>query len=159
MYTFVIVDDHPLFRGALKQALSSFSEDVEILEIGDLEGAKRLIPSSANIDLVLLDLSLNGVGGMAGLITLRSLDPLIPIAIVSATDDPATVRAALELGASGFISKSSTPDVIREAVQSILNGEVWSPLADDKSGELSPDLADLVRCIRKLTRSRPGFWI
>src|SRR5687767_2519332 len=118
-YTIVIVDDHPLFRGALKLALSSSNEHVEIIEVGDLDGAKRLIESSAEIDLVLLDLSLNGIGGMTGLITLRALQPLVPIAIVSATDDPVTIRAALGLGASGFISKSSTPDVINAAVQTI----------------------------------------
>jgi DNA-binding NarL/FixJ family response regulator len=150
-YTFVIVDDHPLFRGALKLALSSSSEHVEIIEIGDLDGAKRLIESATEIDLVLLDLSLNGVGGMTGLITLRALQPLVPIAIVSATDDPVTIRAALGLGASGFISKSTTPDVIKTAVQTILDGGIWSPLEGSEEGELDADLADLIRCIRKLT--------
>lgn len=149
-YTFVIVDDHPLFRGALKLALSSF-DAAEIVEIGDLEGAKRFIQTSMDIDLVLLDLSLNGIGGMTGLITLRALQPLVPIAIVSATDDPATIRKALALGASGFISKSSDPEIIKEAVQTIIEGGIWSPLIGNEEGELDPDLVDLIRCIRKLT--------
>lgn len=150
-YTFVIVDDHPLFRGALKLALSTASGNVEIIEIGDLEGAKRFIQTSTDIDLVLLDLSLNGIGGMAGLIALRALQPLVPIAIVSATDDPATIRAALALGASGFISKSSGPDLIKEAVRTILGGGVWSPLVGGEEAELDPDMIDLIRCIRRLT--------
>lgn len=150
-YTFVIVDDHPLFRGALKLALSSCAHDVDIIEVGDLDSAKQLIRSSSDIDLVLLDLSLNGIGGMTGLISLRSLQPLVPIAIVSATDDPVTIRAALGLGASGFISKASTPDVIKTAVQTILDGDIWSPLIGEEEGELDADLIDLIKCVRRLT--------
>ncbi|MBB3149021.1 DNA-binding NarL/FixJ family response regulator [Phyllobacterium trifolii] len=56
-YTFVIVDDHPLFRGALKLALTSKTNDVEIVEIGDLESAKAYIQRSSDIDLVLLTCS------------------------------------------------------------------------------------------------------
>lgn len=150
-YRFIIVDDHPLFRGALKLALSSSADDIDIIEVGDLDSAKQLIKSSSDIDLVLLDLSLNGIGGMTGLISLRSLQPLVPIAIVSATDDPITIRAALGLGASGFISKASTPDVIKAAVQTILDGGIWSPLIGEEEGELDADLIDLIKCIRKLT--------
>jgi DNA-binding NarL/FixJ family response regulator len=68
-YRYVIVDDHPLFRGAPKLALSSPKDNVDIVEIGDLESARTFIRSSTDIDLVLLDLSLNGIGGLAGLIS------------------------------------------------------------------------------------------
>lgn len=81
-YRFVIVDDHPLFRGALRLALSSSKTNADIVEIGDLESAKTLIRDSTDIDLVLLDLSLQGVGGLAGLISLRALQPSVPIAII-----------------------------------------------------------------------------
>jgi DNA-binding NarL/FixJ family response regulator len=150
-YTFVIVDDHPLFRGALKLALSSSFSDVEIIEIGDLDSAKQLVQTSIDIDLVLLDLSLNGSGGLTGLIALRAVQPLVPIAIVSATDGPKTIQAALELGASGFISKSSNPEVIKVAVQAILDGEVWSPLIGNENIVLDADMVDLIRSMRKLT--------
>ncbi len=150
-YRFVIVDDHPLFRGALRLALSSSKTNADIVEIGDLESAKTLIRDSTDIDLVLLDLSLQGVGGLAGLISLRALQPSVPIAIVSATDDPVTIRAALALGASGFIPKSASPEVINQAVQTVLDGGVWSPLGGDDEGELDPEMVDLIRCMRKLT--------
>lgn len=150
-YTFVIVDDHPLFRGALKLALSSKTNDVEIIEIGDLESAKTLIQGSSDIDLVLLDLSLNGIGGLTGLINLRALQPMVPVAIVSATDDAVTIRAALALGAAGFISKSSSPETINEAVKTILDGQIWSPLVGDEGGELDPEMVELILCMRKLT--------
>ncbi len=150
-YTFVIVDDHPLFRGALKLALTSKTNDVEIVEIGDLESAKAYIQGSSDIDLVLLDLSLNGIGGLTGLISLRVLQPMVPVAIVSATDDAVTIRAALALGAAGFISKSSSPETIKEAVKTILDGQIWSPLVGDEVGELDPDIVELILCMRKLT--------
>jgi DNA-binding NarL/FixJ family response regulator len=150
-YTFVIVDDHPLFRGALRLALTSKASNVEIIEIGDLESAKALVEKSTDIDLVLLDLSLNGVGGLTGLISLRALQPLVPVAIVSATEDAVTIRAALALGAAGFIPKSSSPETINEAVKTILEGEIWSPLVGDEAGELDPEMVELIMCMRKLT--------
>jgi DNA-binding NarL/FixJ family response regulator len=76
---------------------------------------------------------------------------LIPIVIVSATDAPVTIRAALELGASGFISKSASPDQIRDAVSAILDGEIWSPLIANEEVELDPEMVELIRCMRRLT--------
>ncbi len=141
---------------ALKLALSSKTNNVEIIEIGDLDSAKRLIQTSTDIDLVLLDLSLNGIGGPTGLISLRALQPPVPVAIVSATDDAVTIRAALALGAAGFISKSSSPETINEAVQTILEGQIWSPLTGDEGGELDPEMIELILCMRKLTPQQGG---
>ncbi len=150
-YRFVIVDDHPLFRGALRLALSSPRSNIQIIEAGDLDTAKKLVQEPPDIDLVLLDLSLNGVGGLTGFIALRALEPTLPIAIVSATDDATTIRAALALGASGFISKSYSPEQIKLAVHTILQGGIWSPLNGQEEDELDPEMLDLIRCIRKLT--------
>ncbi len=94
---------------------------------------------------------MNGVGGLTGLISLRAIQPAVPIAIVSATDDAVTIRAALALGASGFISKSSSPEEIENAVQTILDGDVWTPLQADDDVELDPDMVELIRCMRRLT--------
>ncbi|MBA8877173.1 response regulator [Phyllobacterium myrsinacearum] len=149
-FKFVIVDDHPLFRGALKAALVMQARDADIIEVGDLESAKKLVLDEFDIDLVLLDLALGGVSGMTGLITLRALCPTIPIAIVSATDDTITMRTALALGASGFISKSSTPDKIGLAVSKILDGEIWSPPMSS-SIALDAELLELTARLRRLT--------
>ncbi|SDP56091.1 response regulator transcription factor [Phyllobacterium sp. OV277] len=150
-FKFVIVDDHPLFRGALKAALGMQPWDAEIIEVGDLESAKNLLLDVFDVDLVLLDLALNGVSGLTGLIILRALCPTIPIAVVSATDDLFTVRAALALGASGFISKSSTPDKIGLAVSKIFDGEIWSPPACDDESSLDAEHYELIACLRRLT--------
>ena len=70
-FSFVIADDHPLFRGALRQALLGIDDRSRILEVGDFEGTKALIARSEEIDLVLLDLSMPGVSGLSGLVALR----------------------------------------------------------------------------------------
>lgn len=148
-YRFLVADDHPLFRGALKDALSGMGSNCEMLETGDFEGVKKLFDNS--IDLVLLDLTMPGVSGLSGLVTLRGLDPSVPIAVVSAHDDAETIRRALELGASGFISKSAAMDEIRHAVRTILDGGIHTPDHIDLGAENDPEIADLIQRIQMLT--------
>lgn len=135
-----IVDDHPLFRDALKQTLAASFDDLRISEAGSLEDLSTLI-EAGDVDLVLLDLSMPGVQGFSGLIYLRSLSPQIPVVIVSANESPAVMRRCLEFGASGYIPKSLAATRIREGIAAIFRGEIWvpdgvSPDADsaDKSG-------------------------
>jgi DNA-binding NarL/FixJ family response regulator len=133
-----IVDDHPLFRDALKQTLAASFGDLRISEAGSLEDLSTLI-EAGDVDLVLLDLSMPGVQGFSGLIYLRSLSPQIPVVIVSANESPAVIRRCLEFGASGFIPKSLAAAKIREGIAAIFRGEIWVPdgvslRGGDKSG-------------------------
>ncbi len=105
--TIIIADDHPLFRGALCQAVNLISNDIRIVEAGTLEAARQAAADNPEADLMLLDLAMPGVSGFSGLMSLRQEFASLPVVVVSATDDAATVRRAIELGASGFISKSS----------------------------------------------------
>jgi DNA-binding NarL/FixJ family response regulator len=123
----VIVDDHPLFRGALGQALSSAIEAAEIVEAGSLDELIALIGNENSIDLILLDLSMPGVQGLSGLLYLRAEHPEIPVVIVSASEDAVTIRRAIEFGASGYVPKSQPVDQIRYAVRQVLDGAVWTP--------------------------------
>lgn len=150
-FSFVIADDHPLFRGALRQALLGIDDRSRILEVGDFEGTKALIAGSEEIDLVLLDLSMPGVSGLSGLVALRGMDASLPIVIVSAHDDAATIRRALELGASGFISKSASMDQIRSAVRRVLDGEIAKPPGVELGEEGDPEIGDLIARLRTLT--------
>ena len=124
---FIIADDHPLFRGALRQVLSGQSQSVEIIEVGDFDAVKKLVGEREDIDLLLLDLTMPGGTGLSGLVTLKALQPALPIIIVSATDDAATIRHAVELGASGFISKSASMETIGEAMSTVLAGDILTP--------------------------------
>ncbi len=148
---FIIADDHPLFRGALRQSLMSSAGTVDILEAGDFEDVKKLIGEVEDIDLLLLDLTMPGVSGLSGLVALRALQPALPVIIVSATDDLATIRRAMDLGASGFIPKSASVDEIREAVNAVLEGNVWLPQGIELGQDPDPEVSDLIARIRTLT--------
>ena len=150
-YKFVIADDHPLFRGALKQALAGLSNVATILEAGDFDSAKAIVAGNDDIDLVLLDLTMPGAAGLSGLISLRGINAAVPLVVVSAHDDPETVRRSLELGASGFISKSASMEEIRGAVETVLNGGVTAPEGIDLGVERDPEISDLIKRLQSLT--------
>lgn len=122
----VIVDDHPLFRDALKTTLAASFKDLRLSEAGSLQELSAVVEKGV-VDLVLLDLTMPGVQGFSGLMYLRALNPQIPVVIVSANENPAVIRRCLEFGASGFIPKSLPISRIREAIGAILNGEFWLP--------------------------------
>lgn len=147
----IIVDDHPLFRGALRQALSQALEHVAINEAGSLDELTSALTADANVDLILLDLSMPGVQGLSGLLYLRAQHPEIPVIIVSASEEPATIRRAIEFGASGYVPKSQPVENIREAVRTVLAGNLWTPKDVDMSaGETAGD-DDLVARLSTLT--------
>ena len=123
----LIADDHPLFRGALREAVSGLLDRVEIGEAGTFEEVTELLERGGEIDLVLLDLRMPGVRGFSGLMYLRAQYPSLPIIVVSANDDPAVIRRCMEFGASGFIPKTLGIEVIREAIARVLQGGVWTP--------------------------------
>lgn len=150
-YKFVVADDHPLFRGALRQALMRVGADSRIVEAGDFDSAKALIADNEDADLVLLDLSMPGASGLSGLVALRGQHSSLPVIVVSAHDDPPTIRRALELGASGFISKSASMDQICAAISQVLAGGICTPEGIDLGEERDPEISDLIRRLQTLT--------
>ncbi|NWO07650.1 MAG: response regulator transcription factor, partial [Alteromonadaceae bacterium] len=101
----IIADDHPLFRAAMKQALSDSLES-EIIEASSFSQLEQLLLQFPQIELVFLDLSMPGNRGLTGLTVLRSQFPDILVVIVSANEDTRVIRQAMALGASGYIPKS-----------------------------------------------------
>ena len=126
-YRLLIADDHPLFRGALREAVSGMFADVDIMEAGTFEEMSNLLERGADIDLVLLDLAMPGVRGLSGLLYLRAQYPSLPVTVVSATDNPVIIRRCMEIGASGFIPKTLDVDNIRTAIATVLAGDLWTP--------------------------------
>ncbi len=127
MYKILIADDHPLFREAITNVIESGFPDTETIETEDLETALALAQEHDDLDLVLLDLNMPGMNGLNGLISLRNEAPTIPVVIVSAEDDKQIVLQAITCGAVGFISKSSPRAQMTEALQQILDGNVYLP--------------------------------
>jgi DNA-binding NarL/FixJ family response regulator len=150
----IMADDHPLFRGAMRAALTGLDPNAEIIECGDFDAARKALLDHGDADIVLLDLSMPGVSGLSGLVTVRAVSPNIPVAIVSATEDAATIRRALNLGASGYVSKSSTMEQIRKSISAILDGEIAVPPHINLEADDDPEIRDLINRLKSLTRQQ-----
>ena len=150
-YRFVIADDHPLFRGALREAVSGLFEHVEIGEAGSFEDVAKLLESGGEVDLILLDLNMPGVRGFSGLMYLRAQYPSVPIVVVSANDDPTVIRRCMDLGTSGFIPKTLGIEEMRAAIKRVLEGGVWTPPDVDLSAGADTETANLMARLASLT--------
>jgi DNA-binding NarL/FixJ family response regulator len=149
--TIIIADDHPLFRGALKQALTGIFADLTVIEAGTLEETTAALSSGREVDVVLLDLKMPGVSGFSGLSFLRAQHPAVPVVVISGVEDGATVRTCMEFGASGYIPKTTPIEMINAAVRSVLAGGQWTP-PDIPLGEGGDkETGDLVRRLASLT--------
>src|SRR5690554_6755137 len=126
-YKILIADDHPLFREAISNVIVSGVEGSEVLQTDDLDSALSVTRENDDLDLILLDLNMPGMNGLNGLMTLRNEAPTIPVVIVSAEEDKQVVLQAITYGAVGFITKSSPRAQMTEAIQQILNGNVYLP--------------------------------
>ena len=147
----LIADDHPLVRGALRQAVANAVAGAEIVECGSLEEVTRSLEANPDVDLVLLDLAMPGVRGFSGLMYLRAEHPEVPVIIVSANEDRAVMRRCIDFGASGFVPKTTPIEGMREAVRRVLAGDIWTPPDVDLSGPADKETADLVRRMASLT--------
>jgi DNA-binding NarL/FixJ family response regulator len=150
-YSFVIADDHPLFRGALREAVSGLFERAAIAEAGSFEEVAKLLDREGEVDLILLDLTMPGVRGFSGLMYLRAQYPSVPVVVVSANDDPAAIRRCMEFGASGFIPKTLGVEAMRTAIARVLEGGVWSPPDVDLKSGSDAATTELVQRLATLT--------
>lgn len=149
--TIVIADDHPLFRGALKQAVSGIFKDLRVIEAGSLEETNAALQSEPEADLVLLDLKMPGVSGFSGLNFLRSQHPSVPVIVVSGVEDAQTVRTCMEFGASGYIPKTTPIEMMNSAIRAVLDGKSWTPPNVDLGIGGDRETADLIRRLASLT--------
>ncbi len=147
--TFILADDHPLFRNALRQTIEPHFPKARIVEAGTLDEVAAAIESTEEPDLVLFDLNMPGARGFSGLMYLRAQYPAVPVCVVSASEDHDTIRRSLALGATGFVPKSSSPAEIRDAIDAILRGGAWTPPGLDLDRAQEPDA--LAGRLRSLT--------
>jgi DNA-binding NarL/FixJ family response regulator len=139
----IIADDHPLFRDALRHAVAGVISSAKIDEAGSFEDLTALLERDAEVDLILLDLTMPGISGFSGLIYLRAQYPAIPVVIVSASDDAETIRRSVDFGASGFIPKRFGVDTLRDAILKVMDGDVWIPSDVDLSSVADPEMTRL----------------
>lgn len=125
----LIVEDHALVREGLVQTLHKLGADVVLHEAPDAETALRVLESGITVDLAVLDLMLPGMNGMSLLGVMRKRYPDVPVVVLSALDDSDTVARAMRQGASGFMPKSSSGEMLVDALRRVIEGEIFLPEA------------------------------
>lgn len=129
----LVIDDHAMVREGLQQLLHKLGTNVVQYEAQDAENALLLLETEEEFDLVLLDIMLPGTNGLSLLGILRKRFPSVPVVVLSALEDADTVNRAMRLGASGYVTKSGSGDVLLGALKRVLAGEVYlPPLLQDK---------------------------
>ncbi len=121
----LLADDHGLFRDSMAIWLQQYPRPITIEFASDWNSLiNQLEPDLA---LLMLDLGMPGMSGASSISELIKQAPSVPILVVSANDEPNTINACLECGASGYITKASDGQEIIKAVTIILNGGVYQP--------------------------------
>ncbi|MEI8666240.1 response regulator transcription factor [Pseudoalteromonas sp. B28] len=152
MSQFLIADDHPLFREALKGALSAKFEGLEVFESSDFDSTLQVLSEQEDLDILLLDLHMLGNGDLYGLIRIREEYPSLPIAVVSGSEDVNIVSKVMGYGAMGFIPKSSSSDDIASAINQILEGDTWLPKElKNKVAEIEGEDREIAAQVASLT--------
>jgi DNA-binding NarL/FixJ family response regulator len=146
-YTILIADDHPLFRNALFQSVHMAISGANILEADSITGLFELLAKDEP-DLLLLDLKMPGANGMSGLIQLRTDYPHLPIVVISANEEPAVITQVKHHGAFGFIPKSSDMRALVNALNQVLEGNMFFPEA---TGNFASEKNRLAEKIASLT--------
>lgn len=125
----LLVDDHALFRGALKLALQDAFQSAELAESETGEEALASL-EAAPADLVLIDLALPDMNGRELVKRLKAREPSPRCVVVSASESLDDIRGAVRAGADGYILKRSSIKVLRNALELVLSGERYVPLPD-----------------------------
>lgn len=152
MVKFLIADDHPLYREALKSALQTEFPDASYLESESFATTLNALKNQRKVNLVLLDLNMPGCENYYGLLKIRQQFPNLPIVVVSASDDLDTIEQVMTFGANAFVSKSSATSNLVEALKSVLAGKNW--IAEGialNAKKVSGDKIDIARKVSELT--------
>ena len=120
-------DDHELFRDGIRYLLKRLDENVDTVASGDFSDTATAINDNPDLDLVLLDLDMPGMNGLDGLKRIVQTYPSLPIVVLSASDNPGDIDYALEIGAAGFVPKSSPADIMLSALKLVLAGGIYAP--------------------------------
>ncbi|HEB58772.1 MAG TPA: response regulator transcription factor [Gammaproteobacteria bacterium] len=125
----LIADDHVLVREGMRHSLGELAQDIEILEAENAEQVLDVLGGNPDLDVAILDLIMPGANGFELLIKVCEKFPDIPVILMSASEDPDHMRKVIDYGASGYIPKSASRDVMLSAVKLVLSGGVYIPPA------------------------------
>ena len=141
----LVADDHDLIRDMIAALAKQMAAGAVVFHAGNFPEALELARTTDRLSLVLLDLRMPGMNGLAGLKTMRETQPDVPVVIISAEDDAETVMDALRAGAAGFIPKTMRAPAVLNALRLVLSGGRYIPEQVMQSGSEQP------------SRQAPGF--
>lgn len=122
----LLVDDHVMFRQGLKFLLGDLDESLQFLEAGSCDQALALLAANS-VDLVLLDLNMPGIKGLGALQAVTAAVPETPVVVLSGEEGAGLIRGAIDKGASGFVPKASSSEILVAALRLILAGGIYLP--------------------------------
>jgi DNA-binding NarL/FixJ family response regulator len=140
MTKIILVDDHPIVRQGLRQILQN-EKDLEVIsEAEDANTAFKAVESQ-NPDILIVDLSLKGMGGLELIKWIRGQGLKTAILVVSMHDEALYAERALKAGANGYVMKQEAPETVVTAIRAILKGDVYisAPIAQRVLKALMPD--------------------
>ena len=124
----LIADDHALFRESLSLMLVRLDDrEPTIIQADNSAHAIQLAGQHADLDMILMDIDMPGTSGMSAIKTLRQVAPGVPIIMISADEGYHQISRAIDLGARGFIPKTTSADVMLSALRLVLNGGIYLP--------------------------------
>jgi len=123
----LIVDDHPVLREGLAALLRQAGPDTCIVQAENATMALGLLDLHSDLDVVVLDLMMPGIGGMAAITEFGRKRPDLPVIVLSSSEDPHEARRALALGALGYVPKSAGQHTLISAIELVMKGEIYVP--------------------------------
>ena len=123
----LIIDDHQLFAEGLIFLFESIDTSIRTSHVKNGTEALDYLQHHASPDLILLDINLPGINGFSLMKKFQTINIWSPVLVISAIDSSATAQLAIESGASGFISKSSSGTTLISAIQTVLKGDIYTP--------------------------------
>lgn len=123
----LLVDDHPIVREVLQQVVNRALRPASLVVERDLASAMSAARQACRLDLALLDLGLPDCKGIEALIRFRGSFSQVPVIVISASEDPGTIRTAMHHGARGYIPKTTATDVMEAALKLVAAGGTYVP--------------------------------
>ena len=131
----LIVDDHPLLRQAIRQVIEDHFSSPVVREASTGEEAMRIVRTEP-VELAVLDVMLPDYSGLTLLKRIKHLRPQIKCLMMTMHDEPLYLRLAWSHGASGYLTKESAPQELRDALRTVLAGGLY--VTEKLAGELPP---------------------
>lgn len=146
----ILIDDHAVVRAGFRMLLAS-ENSIEIIAEADRGEAACQLFMEKQPDVVVLDLSMPGIGGLECIRRICNRDPNAKILVFSVHDESVYVSRAMEAGAKGYITKNSAPEILVDAIQKIVSGDIYIEAGLEKTFRTHQKEVDYKNLISTLT--------